>query len=56
MEVKAIPDTGAYIIGESPFWLEREQALLFVDIPAGYIYKYYTKTGRVQKLKPGLWF
>ena len=40
-------------IGEGPHWLENEQALLYVGLTDGNIFKYYVKTKREQKIHIG---
>ena len=51
--VTALVGLASMLLGEGPHWIPKDQSLVFVDISAGYLYRYYTETERVQKLKLG---
>ena len=53
VSVTALDGFSSMLCGEGPHWVEKDQSLLLVDIPAGYIYRYFSETGRIQKLKLG---
>lgn len=51
VSVKRIGSIPVTELGESPFWDENLNALLYVDINKGSIHRYYPETGRLQTVK-----
>ncbi|MPC84968.1 hypothetical protein E2C01_079723 [Portunus trituberculatus] len=41
-------------LGEGPYWVEQQQALLVVDVNNNTLIKYYVNSGRIQHLHIGM--